>query len=194
MAAPQAGAQNIEPELAAVIQQIREVQEQVRKLGALRREQMLWRPDPSSWSVGECISHLTVTVERYLPNLDAAIAKARAAGRTAKGPFRHGFISSYFVRSIEPPPARRFKAPKPFLPPAQIEAARVAPDFDAVHDQLIERIGRADGLDLARVKVQSPALAILWLSLGKGIELMAAHARRHLWQAKRVMDQPDFPK
>ena len=187
MAAPQAGAQNIEPELAAVIQQIRDAQQQVRKLSSLRPDQMLWRPDPASWSVGECISHLTVSVERYLPNLDAALEKARAAGKTGKGPFRHGFISSYFVRSLEPPPARRFKAPKLFLPPAQIDAARVATDFLAVHEQLIERARRADGLDLARVKVQSPALAILWLSLGKGIELMAAHARRHLWQAEQTL-------
>ena len=105
-------------------------------------------------------------------------------------------VAKYWPKetALEPPPARRFKAPKTFLPPAQIDSAKVAPEFVAVHDQLIERARRADGLDLARVKVQSPALAILWLSLGKGLELMAAHARRHLWQARRVMDQPGFPK
>lgn len=185
----------MEPELATTASHIRQAQATVREITRkLRPDQMTWRPDESSWSIAECISHLTVTVTRYLPMLDAAIEKGVASGKKVKGPFRHGFLSRYFVRMLEPPPSRRFKAPKAFLPPMDLDASKVVPEFLAAHDQLVERVQRANGLDLSRIKVQSPAMALLRLSLGKGLELMAAHARRHLWQAERVMANPNFPK
>lgn len=194
MAATQS-ARSLEPELAALVTQIRDLIKQVEETtGKLKPAQMLWRPDPTTWSVGECISHLSVTVDRYLPMLDAAIDKARAAGRTGKGPYQYGFLSRYFVNMLEPPVSRRFKAPKPFLPPPEIDAAKVLPDFVASHEQLIRRIERASGLDLVRVKVQSPAFSLLRMNLGKGFELMCAHCRRHLWQARQVMGNPGFPK
>lgn len=195
MAAAQSAPRGIEPELASLAGQTRELMRQVQETAAkLKPDQLLWRPDASNWSVGECLSHLTVTVERYLPMLDAAIEKGRAAGKTGKGPFRYGWLSSYFVKLLEPPPSRRFRAPKPFLPPSQLDAAKVLPDFLSAHQKLMERMERASGLDLAGIKVQSPAFALLRLNLGKGFELMLAHCRRHLWQAQRVMEKQGFPK
>ncbi len=183
------------PETTAISSQIRQAQATVREIAReLTPAQMRWRPDEGSWSVGECISHLTVTVNQYLPMLDASIEKGIASGKKSKGPFRYGWFSRYMVKSMEPPPSRQLRAPKAFLPPVEIDAARVAREFLAAHDQLLDRIERAAGLDLARIKVTSPVTRWIRLSLGKGFELMATHARRHLWQAERVMQRPDFPK
>ncbi len=45
---------------------------------------------------------------------------------------------------------------------------------------------RAEGIDLARVKVRSPVLWLLRLSLGQWFALIAGHQKRHLWQAGQV--------
>jgi hypothetical protein len=52
---------------------------------------------------------------------------------------------------------------------------------------------RAGRVDLARVKLESPASARVKLSLGETFALLAAHERRHLWQARQVKDHPSFP-
>jgi hypothetical protein len=31
------------------------------------------------------------------------------------------------------------------------------------------------------------------MPLGSGFALMAAHERRHLWQARKLMQHPEFP-
>jgi hypothetical protein len=58
--------------------------------------------------------------------------------------------------------------------------------FRAYQVQYIDRLRQANGLDLARAYVSSPAAAWLRFSLGSGFDLMAAHERRHLWQARNV--------
>jgi len=46
---------------------------------------------------------------------------------------------------------------------------------------------RADGLDLRRVKVPTPVVRWFGLSLGSTFAQAAAHERRHLAQARRVL-------
>jgi hypothetical protein len=42
--------------------------------------------------------------------------------------------------------------------------------------------------------VQSPASHWIKISLNSGFALMAAHERRHLWQARRVLAAAGFPQ
>jgi hypothetical protein len=60
--------------------------------------------------------------------------------------------------------------------------------------QFVDRLRQANGLDLARAKVRSPTYAWLRFSLGSGFALMLAHERRHLWQARNVVNHPLFPR
>ena len=46
---------------------------------------------------------------------------------------------------------------------------------------------------LARARVRSPAVAWLRIPLGSGFGVMAAHERRHLWQARKITGAPGFP-
>jgi hypothetical protein len=59
--------------------------------------------------------------------------------------------------------------------------------------QYVDRLRQANGLDLARARVRSPVGAWLRFSLGAGFALMAAHERRHIWQARRITEMPAFP-
>ncbi|HEX2120944.1 MAG TPA: DinB family protein, partial [Thermoanaerobaculia bacterium] len=38
------------------------------------------RPNPASWSAAECLSHLSISTEMFLPVLQKAIDDARARG------------------------------------------------------------------------------------------------------------------
>jgi len=118
--------------------------------------------------------------------------RGRAAGMTGHGPFRYGFISRWFVGFMDAPPKFRVKAPKIYAPAPGLLKDRVVPEFLAIHQRMLELLTKANGLDLARIKVPSPA-GPFKMSLGQRLALLAAHDRRHLWQAWQVRKNRGFP-
>jgi hypothetical protein len=159
----------------------------------LSETQLAWRPGPDRWSIAQCLSHLNVSVDRYLPVLDEAIEQGRELGMTGKGPFRHGFIVNQVIRSMEPPPTWRVSTPALFRPRPNPAPDRVLPKFRQRQDALIQRVRAANGLHLARIRITSPATRFFKMSLGQCFALLAVHQRRHLWQARGVRDTDGFP-
>lgn len=160
----------------------------------LSDEQFNWRPAPGIWSVGQCIDHLNVTARLYLPALDEGIADAIRRGLYGQGPFTYHWLARAFVHSVEPPYRLRAKAPKAFQPPPQRSRHEVMAAFRAYQVQYIDRLRQANGLDLSRARVASPVAAWIRIPLGSGFAVMTAHERRHLWQARRVIDMAGFPR
>ncbi len=152
------------------------------------------RPSEKAWSAGECVEHLSATAREMIPALDAGAARARENGWLAHGPFEYGRFEKWFARQAggdELPPKRRFKAPKLYHPPHRtydMEDAVV--EFLALQDRYLETLQLASGVDLARVKVASPAMSLLKLSLGQWLSSMEGHQRRHLWQAREAVRRP----
>ena len=160
--------------------------------------QFSWSPSPDVWSVAQCIEHLNVTARAYLPALDEGIASAIRAGVYGTGPFTYNILGRLMVRSMEPPPLFRFKAPAIFAPPATPQAQRARSEimagFRGYQVQYIDRLRQANGVDLAKAKVASPSNRLLHISLGSGFALQIAHERRHLWQARQILSRADFPR
>jgi hypothetical protein len=155
--------------------------------GALSDEQFNWHPPSGGWSVAQCIDHLNVTARVYLPKLDEGIANAIRRGLYGEGPFRYNWIGRLFVGTVVPPPRFRVTAPAAFQPAPSRKRPETLAAFRAYQVQFIDRLRQANGLDLARARVQSPAASYLRLPLGSGFALMVAHERRHLLQARNVI-------
>jgi hypothetical protein len=156
---------------------------------ALRRG----RPAPA-WSIAQCIDHLNVTARLYLPQLDEGIANAIRQGMYGEGPFTYWWLARMFVRMLEPPPRLRVKTPEAFQPPPARARREIMAAFRAYQVQYVDRLRQANGLDLARARVRSPVASWMYMPLGTGFAAMTAHERRHLWQAKKVMQAPGFPR
>lgn len=73
------------------------------------------------------------------------------------------------------------------------DAGPPLPRFLALQDRLLKRLGRAEGLDLAGIRLSSPFFSFLRMDLGTAFAVVAAHQRRHLWQAERVAEEEGFP-
>jgi hypothetical protein len=160
----------------------------------LDNHQFNWHPEPGRWSIAECIDHLNVIGSQLLPRMVTAIEDARARGVAGHGPFRYGTLGGWFARSMEPPVKKRFKTMKLYVPPPDRRLDEVVPAFLALQDDLIGQIHRANGLDVSRIKVTSPAARWLRINLAAWFAATAAHERRHLWQARNVMSSPGFPR
>jgi len=183
------------PDLSSFIQQLEAVKaDGTAFVAGLSHVQFNWRPAPERWSIGECLDHLNVSMTVTLPAFDRAIAEGRARGLVGAGPFRYGLLSRLMIWSMEPPPRIKNKRPKAFYAPRGEHAAqRVLPEFLRVRDEIAARVRRADGLNLARVRITSPASRWLRMPLGAYFAFILAHERRHLWQARQVAAAPGFP-
>lgn len=183
------------PEIDELRRQFEQLSADADALAApLTDAQFAWRPAPDSWSVGECIDHLNATARSYLPLMDEGIAEAIRRGLYGAGPYAYNVIGRVLVHLFGPRVRVRAKAPGPFLPASGRPRHDVLAAFRAYQVQYIDRLRQANGLDLARARVSSPVKRWLRIPLGSSFALMAAHERRHLAQARRVIESPGFPR
>lgn len=164
----------------------------------LSREQFNWRPLPGRWSIGECIGHLNVVNFNDLAPIREAIESGRRRGLIGEGPYKYGFLSDKFVASMDLPIKRKHKAPKLYVPPANADPAPTVAEYRRLSTELRKLALAANGLDLARVKTDMPALPplvrrFLQMPLGARLTMITTHDRRHLWQAEQVRNAPQFP-
>ncbi len=181
-------------ELEELRQQFNAIKDDAQQLIApLNDAQFNWTSQPGVWSVAECFEHLNITGNLYLPMIDQEVQRGREKKLFGSEPFRYGWFNNWFVRSLEPPVKTKFKAPKAFVPKPDRLLDSTISEFLQVQEEFQRRLIDANGLDLRRIKVQSPTTKLIRLSLGRAFQMVAAHERRHLWQARQVMAHANFP-
>jgi hypothetical protein len=160
--------------------------------GGLSASQFNWRVDGGRWSIGQCIEHLNLTTERYLPVLHKAQADARAKDWLRTGPFALGFFERWFLQFMEPPVRRRTRTSPAFVAGPNLDPLTTLERFARLQSGLRECIREAEGLDLKRIKVRSQFGPISW-TLNGTYAILLAHERRHIWQARQVRTDRAFP-
>ena len=147
-----------------------------------------WRADAGSWSVAECLDHLAIGNRVYLGAMQPAAERAVREGRRRKGPAQPGLIGSWFVRTLEPPAKRhsRSKAPPSIRPRVSPALHDAIGQFLASQNEVRSFLRKYADIDLAGVRFRNPFLRGVRFSLATGLHVIAAHERRHLWQAWRV--------
>jgi DinB superfamily len=158
--------------------------------GSLTSEQLNWRRSHTEWSVGQCLDHLCLATEVYLPPLTASL-EARPTGVVPE--IIPGWLGGWFIRNfIEPSPdTRRAKAPRKIVPAVQLEPS-VLDRFTRDNQKLREFILRAASYNVNRIRFRNPFVPLLRFSVGTGLEVLVRHQARHLLQAERIREQPDF--
>ena len=161
--------------------------------GGLTDVGLNWCPAPGKWSVGQCLMHLATSTDAALPAIDRAIARARERGWRRAVPVRYGWFTRWMTGSMEPPPKRLMKTFKIFHPPTQaLRCEDVLRTLSESRDRLLERLRQSEGLDVKRAIVVSPVSRLFRMPLGGYLAFLAAHDRRHLYQAQQVKATPGF--
>jgi hypothetical protein len=141
---------------------------------------LILRPKPDSWSAAECLAHLTLTTEMFLPAWRAAFA----GGLQGDGPFKMDLVGKVLNWMMEPPPRLRVKAPANFQP---VDTGDVLAKFLVSQTQLLEIVEASTGLALDRIKVASPVDSRIRYNVWSSFRVADTHQRRHLWQAERAL-------
>jgi DinB superfamily len=149
-----------------------------------------WRSDANSWSVAECLDHLAIANRVYLRAMQPVGERALTQGRRRRGPAQPGMIGGWFIRTLEPPVKPRFrgKAPQNIRPRRAPSLGDAIGQFLASQDEVRAFLRRYADLDLAGVRFPNPFIRGVRFTLATGLHVIAAHERRHLWQAWRVRE------
>ena len=156
-------------------------------------EQANWSPSPSSWSIAQCVAHISISARIYLVSIDLSIRDGWQGGLIGKDPFVYSALGRWLVRNIEPPPRFKVTTGRAYVPTPGRPVAEVLSEFIDIHEEVRQRLRSSDGLDLARCRMCHPSLRIFRFSLGVGFAIVTGHARRHLWQARHVREHAAFP-
>lgn len=160
-------------------------------LTGLSDEQANWRPNQgASWSIAACLKHMAITNTTYLTALQAAVDRAKPGHvplATA------GWPSRFFLQKTEPPVSVKIKAPKKIQPPDKLDAREALGHFIASIEAVRQFAIQTASLDLGSVRFKNPFLPGLNFTIATGLLIVAAHMRRHLWQADQVRRASDFP-
>ncbi|HET7250977.1 MAG TPA: DinB family protein [Gemmatimonadales bacterium] len=180
--------------LEAARQQFETTVQDARALaGSLSDAELNWHPAPGSWSIGQCLQHLATGTDEVLPAIDRTIATARERQLVSEGPVRYGLLARMMVQSMEPPVKWRMKTNRMFQPRAEpLQRDAVLVELTASRGRMLDRVRQSTGLDLRRAIVVSPVSRLIRVPLGAYLAFLAAHDRRHLWQARQVRAASGF--
>jgi hypothetical protein len=157
-------------------------------VAGLALDQLTEPPARGGWSIAECLEHLRITTEAFLPLLGEAVDGLPSI---QGGPmtYRLDPAGAVLVWLMEPPSRMPTNTPEAFAPRRGDLVEGFADRFSASQDRLREFIEGCHGLRLTRATIVSPFNASVRYSVYAALRILAAHQRRHLWQAHRVREQ-----
>ncbi len=178
----------------SLLAQVEATARQAGELGArLSDRQLAWSPPEGGWGVGQCFEHLIVVADDYDQRLTPRLERARATSDTPSllG-YRPTWMGRMFVNGVKPANPRRFKAPRAFAPPPEPRPGVVEAFCDR-QQRVGELLEAARGIDLSAHTITSPVSRLIRFNLGDALLILVYHAERHLNQATRVTEHPEFP-
>jgi hypothetical protein len=153
-------------------------------VSGLNPEQLNRQPVPGAWSVGQCLEHLCIANEVYLPAISASLA-SRPVSTVQE--IKPGWFARWFLRNyIEPSPqSKHAPAPKRIVPEARVESS-VLDRFLASNQAARGLVRRASDCNINHIRFNNPFIPLLRFTVGTGLQIVSRHECRHLLQAERA--------
>ena len=152
----------------------------------LTEDQFNTKPAPDRWSVGECLSHLNATWDQYKNLIDVALTKNQTSSLPNPDIYQARFLLKKFTEMMEPPYKFKMKTFSKFVSNEKLGKQETIGKFNSGIDEIIKFIHNAEKVDLKKTIIISPVSKIIKYQLGELFPFLAAHARRHIWQAENV--------
>src|SRR5215468_5425416 len=139
-------------------------------VGGLGAQQLNWQPGQGCWSVGQCLEHLCITNEAYLPAISAALKERPDAPVEQIIP---GWFGGWFIRNfIEPSPqGKRAPAPGKIRPTAHVGFS-VLDRFWSGNQACRDLIVRASRKDVNRIRFWNPLVKGIRFTVGTGFSII----------------------
>ena len=155
-------------------------------IGDLNDDQFNLRPQEKSWSVAECFDHLNTTWDLYKDRIQTSIEENKSNDAKNNDNYKPRFLFKKSTTIMEPPYKFKMKTFDMFIPNEKLGKDETLEQFNKGIDMYFELIERSENIDIKRAIVISPVSSRIKFQLGELFPFLAAHARRHIWQAENI--------
>ncbi|HEU5237462.1 MAG TPA: DinB family protein [Pyrinomonadaceae bacterium] len=160
----------------------------------LTEGQLNWKPSAGQWSMAQCLEHLAVATKGFEKYFDAALELAEQRWAATTPPkYKPTILGGWLAKQVSPEGERKLPAPKIFRP---AESSNIEGSVKMFLDQqvkFVDFVRRCEGIDYNKTRLRSPVTPLIRYSLADAFVITVLHAQRHLAQARRVRERPEFP-
>lgn len=164
------------------------------ELSDLNHEQLNWKPDAESWSVGQCVDHIITTNRLYFKIFENLLDGTKPSNFWEKVPFLPSFFGKFLINTTKPDIDKKNKTVPVFEPSKSDIPGDILNTFFENQRELISWIEKSDRFDHQKTILTSPAMKLIVYSLHDVCIILSGHEERHLNQARNVMKMANFPR
>ncbi len=140
-----------------------------------------------SWSILECLKHLNLYADFYLPEISHQIKNNSST--SSQTIFKSGWLGNYFALSMLP--KENFKKMKTFKdknPNSSPLTAQVIEEFIQQQYTILNLLEEAKQVNLMKIKISISISKWIKLRLGDTFRFLINHNYRHLVQAQKIIN------
>lgn len=165
----------------------KEAVQKVNAFKSLSEDTLRRKKDDKTWSVLECIEHLNLYGDYYLPEMERCILQS--AKRSGVLQFKPGLIGDYFAKLMKGKDGKisKMQSPKDKNPGNSDLSPLVLDRFLKQAEQLEHLLNHAEHTDLTATKASISISRIIKLRLGDTFRFYVYHMMRHIAQAERAV-------
>ncbi len=154
---------------------------QIERFKELAETELNHKKNETSWSILECIEHLNLYGDYYLPEIEKKIVSSDQKADTI---FKSGMLGNYFANQMLPKEdLKKMNAPKDKNPMGSQLEKSVIDRFEKQQLKMLELLDKARQVSLIKTKIAISISKLIKLRLGDTFRFVIYHNQRHLAQA-----------
>lgn len=158
---------------------------QVKSLKQKTNEELNYKPKPETWSSLECIQHLNLYSDFYLPEIEN---KIQSTSFPSCKIFKAGILGDYFAKSMLPKEKlNKMKTFKDKNPNGTSLDNSTLDRFIQDQQHLLELLDKAREICLTKTKTSISISKWIRLRLGDTFRVVIYHNQRHIDQALKTV-------
>lgn len=155
------------------------------KFRTLSIEELNWKTDEQNWSILECLKHLNLYGDFYIPEITTRIENSNTSH---KENFKTGFLGNYFAKSMLPREKlnkmKTFKDKNPIGSNLDLETID---QFITQQNHILKLLDNSRKIDLNKTKTSISISKWIKLRIGDTFRIVVYHNDRHVEQAIKVL-------
>ncbi len=163
--------------------------EQAEKWKSLTQDELNWREGSEKWSVLQCLEHLNLYGDFYLPEFEKRILAATQINSDPE--FKGGWFAEKTANGMLPKDNKLSNSMNTFKnmnPDHSKLTITILDRFLKQQHQMLTMLEKAESVNISKVKCKI-TLPVIKFNLGSTFKFVIYHNQRHLWQASHVLNQ-----
>jgi hypothetical protein len=163
-----------------------------REFSKMKHDQLNFKLNPASWSIGQCIDHLIVSNSTYFTTLEKLTNGNYQMGIWHKLNPLTKMTGKKMIETLGPEVVKKFKSPKSFIPCQSELHENIVNDFEEHQAYFLNQLEQTATLWDKKIVVSSPVSPVITYTVEDLIRILIGHEERHFNQALKVKEHPRF--